>query len=89
MCIGTYTSADRHGIDQHLVILLLYIPLPVDLPTMQEDILILVVARHGDTNRYVRLRRPVLVEGETECLVRGIYYFQCSRNGAACRTFPG
>jgi hypothetical protein len=45
MCIDTYTSADRHEIDQDLVIPMLYTPLAVDLPTVQKDILILVAAR--------------------------------------------
>jgi hypothetical protein len=62
-------------IDQDVVIPLLYNPLPANLPTVQKDILILAAAHHGDSNRYVRLRRPSLVEGEIDCLVRGIYHF--------------
>jgi hypothetical protein len=88
MCIDTYASADRHGIDQHLVIPLLYIPLLVDLPTVQKDILILVAARHGDINSYLRLRRPVLIEGEIECLVRGIYYFPMSAKWCSLQDVP-
>jgi hypothetical protein len=65
MCIDTYTSADKHEIDQGLVILLLYTPLPIDLPTVHKDILIFAAARHGDIDRHVRLRRPSLVEGRT------------------------
>jgi hypothetical protein len=74
MCIDTYT-ANTHELDQDVVVPLLYSPLPVDLPTVQKDILILAAALHGDIDRYVRLRRPYMITGELACLVRGIYHF--------------
>ena len=53
---------------------LLYTPLPQDLPTAQKDLLILMAAYYGDIDRYVRLRRPVMIEEESKCVVRGIYH---------------
>lgn len=53
---------------------LLYTPLPVDLPTMNKDVLILMAAYYGDVDRYSRLRRPRLVLTELDCVVRGIYH---------------
>lgn len=53
---------------------LLYSPLPVDLPPINKDNLILVAAYTGDIDRYVRLRRPRIIEYEFECIVRGIYH---------------
>lgn len=53
---------------------LLYSPLPVDLPTVNKDILILMAAYYGDIDRYVRLQRPVLIPGETACIIRGIFF---------------
>ncbi|KAH8429506.1 uncharacterized protein LDX57_007168 [Aspergillus melleus] len=53
---------------------LLYTPLPVDLPTMNKDLLILMAAYYGDIDRYSRLRRPASVYSEQECIVRGIYH---------------
>jgi hypothetical protein len=53
---------------------LLYNALPVDLPTVNKDLLILMAAYNGDVDRYTRLRRPVMIEGELGCLVRGIYH---------------
>jgi hypothetical protein len=74
MCIDTYTAVVPE-IEQDVVIPLLYSPLPMDLPTVQKDILILWAAQHGDINRYTRLRRPYRIHGELACVVRGIYHF--------------
>ncbi|BCS26790.1 uncharacterized protein APUU_51501S [Aspergillus puulaauensis] len=52
----------------------LYTPLPVDLPTMNKDVLILMAAYYGDVDRYSRLRRPRPVMSEPDCVVRGIYH---------------
>jgi hypothetical protein len=49
-------------------------PLPVDLPQGNKDLLILMAAYYGNIERYARLRRPQMIEGETGCLMRGIYY---------------
>ncbi|KAF4973151.1 hypothetical protein FSARC_495 [Fusarium sarcochroum] len=56
------------------VIFLFYNPLPLDLPVMNKDILILLAAFHGNIDRYVRLRRPRMVNGEMQCIVRGILH---------------
>ncbi|KAH8910646.1 hypothetical protein BR93DRAFT_923352 [Coniochaeta sp. PMI_546] len=57
---------------------LLIEPLPLDLPTVEKDMLILMAAYHGNIDRYARLRRPVLLEtptqSETSCVVRGCYH---------------
>ncbi|KAL1856432.1 hypothetical protein Daus18300_010699 [Diaporthe australafricana] len=53
---------------------LLYLPLPLDLSTTNKDVLILMAAYEGNVDRYVRLRRPVLVEDELNCILRGIYH---------------
>lgn len=53
---------------------LLYTPLPDDLPTVGKDLLILMAAYYGDIERYVRLRRSVMLEKELSCIVRGIYH---------------
>ncbi|KAL4896952.1 hypothetical protein BDV59DRAFT_169423 [Aspergillus ambiguus] len=70
--IDDYTSETRPVVDD--VSYLLYAPLPADLPTMNKDILILVAAYYGDIDRYSRLRRPVLIRTELDCIVRGIYH---------------
>lgn len=57
-----------------LLIRLLTSPLPLDLPTVYKDLLICVAAYYGDIDRYDRLRRPRMVDGELECCVRGIYH---------------
>jgi len=61
-------SADR------LEIQLLSSPLPLELPTVQKDLLILMAAYYGDVDRYSRLRRPEFVDKEYHCCVRGIYH---------------
>ncbi|KAL6229347.1 hypothetical protein BDW75DRAFT_249846 [Aspergillus navahoensis] len=53
---------------------LLYSPLPVDLPTVNKDILILMAAYYGDIDRYVRLQRPMLIPREADCVIRGIFH---------------
>ncbi|KAM0123955.1 hypothetical protein ACHAP3_010708 [Botrytis cinerea] len=53
---------------------LLYNPLPTHLPTTNKDSIILHAAYEGNIDRYARLRRPVMVNGEAEAIVRGIYH---------------
>lgn len=53
---------------------LLYSPLPLDLPTMNKDVLILMAAYEGNVHRYVRLRRPQMISDEAEVVIRGIYH---------------
>ncbi|KAL2833016.1 hypothetical protein BDW59DRAFT_157155 [Aspergillus cavernicola] len=53
---------------------LLHSPLPADLPTVDKDLLILMAAWTGKIDRYARLRRPRMVDGELPCVVRGIYH---------------
>ncbi|CZR62109.1 uncharacterized protein PAC_12006 [Phialocephala subalpina] len=71
MCIDEYTTPKRPAYD---VTPLLYAPLPVNLPTVEKDLLILMAAYYGDIDRYARLRRPVMIEKEVNCCVRGIYH---------------
>lgn len=52
---------------------LLYSPLPTDLPPVQKDNLILSAAYRGDVDRYVRLRRPYMIEQEFHAIILGIY----------------
>jgi len=53
---------------------LLYSPLPQDHPKGNKDVLILIAAYYGDVDRYFRLRRPVAIPGQIECVVRGIFH---------------
>ncbi|KAF2664288.1 hypothetical protein BT63DRAFT_460593 [Microthyrium microscopicum] len=53
---------------------LLYNPLPLDLPTVNKDLLILMAAYDGNVDRYARLRRPESMQLETFCVIRGIYH---------------
>ncbi|KAK4625552.1 uncharacterized protein CLAFUR5_05698 [Fulvia fulva] len=53
---------------------LLIEPLPQDLPTADKDMLICAAAYYGNTDRYVRLRRPKFVRKEIECIMRGVYH---------------
>jgi hypothetical protein len=53
---------------------LLYAPLPDDLPTVNKDLLILMAAYYGNIDRYVKLRRPVMIDHELQCIVRGIFH---------------
>lgn len=57
-----------------LVLDLLSTPLPLDLPTMDKDLLILMAAYYGDVDRYARLRSPEPLPQEEICCVRGIYH---------------
>ena len=72
MNIDSYTSLEKETMDD--VSPLLYSPLPVDLPTVNKDILILMAAYYGDIDRYVRLRRPMLIPCEVDCVIRGIFH---------------
>ncbi|RSL88922.1 hypothetical protein CEP51_001473 [Fusarium floridanum] len=56
------------------VVSLLWNPLPFDLPTVDKDLLILMAAYSGNVDRYARLRRPTMIQGEAQCIVRGIYH---------------
>lgn len=49
-------------------------PLPLDLTTVQKDLLIIMAAYYGDVDRYARLRRPHFIAGEYGCCIRGIYH---------------
>jgi hypothetical protein len=53
---------------------LLSAPLAVHLPTVDKDLLILMAAYNGDIDRYVRLRRPMMIDKEVNCCVHGIYH---------------
>ncbi|KAJ5167055.1 uncharacterized protein N7482_005836 [Penicillium canariense] len=53
---------------------LLHTPLPLDLPTVNKDLLILMAAYEGNVDRYARLRRPHLIRAEEYCILRGIYH---------------
>ncbi|KAB5522167.1 hypothetical protein GE09DRAFT_1155331 [Coniochaeta sp. 2T2.1] len=52
----------------------LYTSLPADLPAGNKDVLILMAAYYGDIDRYSRLRRPMIIAKEVNCLMRGIYH---------------
>ncbi|CCC14522.1 hypothetical protein SMACR_09421 [Sordaria macrospora] len=53
---------------------LLYLPLPLHLPTMVKDPLIIMAAYEGNLDRYLRLRRPHMIMGEHGAVLRGIYH---------------
>ncbi|KLO90242.1 Uncharacterized protein LW93_5699 [Fusarium fujikuroi] len=71
-------AADGERLEERTIpndtLALLYAPLPRHLPTVDKDILILMAAFTGNIDRYVRLRRPRPVNGEMQCIVRGIYH---------------
>lgn len=70
-CIDEFESDTlRH---EDTAIQLLYTPLPLDLPTVHKDLLILMAAYNGDIDRYSRLRRPVMLLSGHACIGRGIY----------------
>ncbi|KAJ5145720.1 uncharacterized protein N7515_000284 [Penicillium bovifimosum] len=52
---------------------LLYSLLPLDLPPVNKDNLILSAAYNGDVDRYVRLRRPHRIKQEFHAIILGIY----------------
>lgn len=53
---------------------LLWSPLPHHLPEGNKDLLILMAAYYGNIDRYTRLRRPILLQAEPGCIIRGIYH---------------
>lgn len=53
---------------------LLYAPLPMDLPPINKDKLILMAAYSGDIDRYSRLCRPQMIPSEFYCIVWAIYH---------------
>lgn len=76
---GCLTDQDRHCLIEYPPLQpeyahLLYSPLPLDLPPINKDVLILMAAYEGNIDRYVRLRRPHLIDGEAFCVVRGIHH---------------
>ncbi|OJJ08845.1 hypothetical protein ASPVEDRAFT_418764 [Aspergillus versicolor CBS 583.65] len=73
MNIDSYTTHGDEAITED-VTPFLYAPLPVDLPTVNKDLLILTAAYYGDIDRYVRLRRPMMIYRENVCVVRGIFH---------------
>ncbi|KAF7187704.1 hypothetical protein HII31_11043 [Pseudocercospora fuligena] len=75
MNIDTYRSeTSGRTVTDEMLKELLTGPLPADLPTLDKDLLIKMAAYYGDTDRYVRLRRPKMLYGEYDCCVRGIYH---------------
>ncbi|EWZ84452.1 hypothetical protein FOWG_12247 [Fusarium oxysporum f. sp. lycopersici MN25] len=56
------------------ILSLLYAPLPPHLPSVEKGILIPMAAFTGNIDRYIRLRRPHPLNGEMQCIVRGIYH---------------
>ncbi len=74
MSIDEYDGMENaHKVEED-VTHLLYTPLPVDLPTINKDLLILMAAYHGNIDRYARLRRPKMIRREKDCVLRGIYH---------------
>ena len=53
---------------------LLYLPLPLHLPTIVKDPLIIMAAYEGNLDRYLRLRRPERIMVEHGAVLRGIYH---------------
>lgn len=53
---------------------LLWNPLPHHLPEGNKDLLILMAAFYGNIDRYTRLRRPIFLQAEPGCIIRGIYH---------------
>ncbi|KAH0363046.1 hypothetical protein KCU65_g7674, partial [Aureobasidium melanogenum] len=72
MSIDLYDS--EHQAATPILLGLLSLPLPMDLPAVDKDLLILVAAYYGDIDRYARLRRPRPIEYEIDCCVRGAYH---------------
>ena len=54
--------------------LLVFNPLPADLPLINKDKLIQAAAYNGDIDRYARLRRPRMLKDEWAMVVHGIYH---------------
>jgi hypothetical protein len=61
MNIDEYCATVRQRYD---ITPLLSAPLPIDLPTVEKDLLILMAAYYGDIDRYARLRREELLRAE-------------------------
>ncbi|KFY34087.1 hypothetical protein V494_07071 [Pseudogymnoascus sp. VKM F-4513 (FW-928)] len=66
-------SEDENAPDPE-VVQYLYTPLPADLPHVNKDILIIHAAYEGNVDRYSRLRRPRMLNGEFQCVLRGIFH---------------
>ncbi|EED18086.1 conserved hypothetical protein [Talaromyces stipitatus ATCC 10500] len=67
---------------------LLFQPLPADLPQGNKDLLILIAAYYGNSERYARLHRPRMIKGEPGCVVRGIYHNSMFSLWCATQTIP-
>ncbi|KAK7741777.1 hypothetical protein SLS53_004841 [Cytospora paraplurivora] len=65
---------DEATLADYDIVTMLSTPLPLDLPTVDKDLIILMAAYYGDIDRYSRLRRPNYVYSELSCIVRGIYH---------------
>ncbi|KAF4556448.1 Hypothetical protein D9617_1g083260 [Elsinoe fawcettii] len=79
--IGQFNITEDFNVDDHDtrpplakcdVRSLLLQPLPIDLPPVRKDVLILSAAYDGNIDRYDRLRRPRMVRLEDTCVIRGI-----------------
>ncbi|KAJ5359960.1 hypothetical protein N7517_009151 [Penicillium concentricum] len=71
--LDTDPDTTPFAIKDEEILLMLYMPLPADLPTLNKDLLILTAALYDDVDRYARPRRPNTVRSEIGCLLRGIY----------------
>ncbi|KAF4340715.1 hypothetical protein FBEOM_5374 [Fusarium beomiforme] len=76
-CLGTTGKRLEERAIPGDTLRLLYAPLPRHLPAVDKDILILMAAFTGNIDRYARLRRPRAINGEMQCIVRGIYHDTC------------
>lgn len=71
----TYANPDDEAtLADYDIVTILSTPLPLDLPTVEKDLIIPMAAYYGDIDRYSRLRRPKFVYSEQACIVRGIYH---------------
>lgn len=73
-CIDDHDTESCNSDPRHDLSHVLYTPLPSDLPAGNKDVLILMAAYYGDIDRYSRLRRPVIIAKEINCLMRGVYH---------------
>lgn len=69
--VAASRNSTKHS---ELLIDLLTSPLPTHLPTVDKDLLISMAAYNGNIDRYVRLQRSRMIEGEVHCCVHGIYH---------------